>query len=78
MLALDDIVDESELRRGKPCWYRNENIGISNAINDCILISKIQYYILKMYFGHLDCYPRLVDTFNEVHTLIRIIKTSVN
>ncbi|KJH44816.1 hypothetical protein DICVIV_09135, partial [Dictyocaulus viviparus] len=36
-LIIDDIIDGSETRRGKPCWYKNKDIGIS-AVNDALLL----------------------------------------
>ncbi|CAI4230925.1 unnamed protein product [Auanema sp. JU1783] len=36
-LILDDIMDQSQTRRGEPCWYKRKNIGYG-AINDGILI----------------------------------------
>lgn len=63
MLGLDDIVDDSQLRRGQPCYYRT-SAGLG-AINDCVLISKAQLYIVKKYFGHLRCYTKLMEVFNQ-------------
>jgi len=32
-LLYDDIVDEGQVRRGKPCWHRLNHVGLT-AIND--------------------------------------------
>ncbi|KII70144.1 Farnesyl pyrophosphate synthase [Thelohanellus kitauei] len=36
-LILDDIMDKSALRRGQPCWYKLEHVGL-RAINDGFLM----------------------------------------
>ena len=65
ILGLDDIVDDSKLRRGQPCYYLTEGVGLA-AVNDCVLIAKAQYHVLKKYFSHLRCYAKLLEIFNEV------------
>lgn len=36
-LILDDIMDQSKFRRGRPCWYTVPEIGLQ-AINDSFII----------------------------------------
>ena len=36
-LVHDDIADESELRRGKPCLYRTEGVGVATNMGDLAL-----------------------------------------
>lgn len=36
-LIHDDIADESELRRGKPCLYRTEGVGLATNVGDLAL-----------------------------------------
>ncbi|KAJ7375668.1 hypothetical protein OS493_039704, partial [Desmophyllum pertusum] len=43
---LDDIMDESLTRRGKPCWYKKAGVG-NIAINDFLLIEATIYKLLR-------------------------------
>lgn len=65
LLILDDITDGSTTRRGQPCWYLTEDIGLS-AVNDALIIQESLYYVLKKHFSHLECYPKLMETFHDV------------
>ncbi|KAJ5475720.1 Farnesyl pyrophosphate synthase [Penicillium diatomitis] len=48
-LIWDDIMYASEHRRGRPCWYRPEGIGLS-AVNDACLIKSSTMALLTHYF----------------------------
>jgi len=63
-LVADDIMDDSETRRGQPCWYKLPNIQMI-AINDSFILEACVYKILKRYFGHEPYYYQLVDLFLE-------------
>ncbi|KAK5972030.1 hypothetical protein GCK32_006034 [Trichostrongylus colubriformis] len=45
-LILDDIMDEAETRRGKPCWYKEPHIGLG-AINDALLLDTFIEEIIR-------------------------------
>ena len=64
-LVSDDIMDASITRRGQPCWYRNEGIGMI-AINDSFMLESAIYYILKKHFRQESYYVDLLDLFHEV------------
>ncbi|XP_023220201.1 farnesyl pyrophosphate synthase-like [Centruroides sculpturatus] len=66
-LILDDITDQAFTRRGRPCWFRNENIGLI-AINDAIMIESGIFYLLKKHLKNLPCYVNVVEAF---HWIIR-------
>lgn len=63
-LIEDDIVDQSTLRRGKLCWYKNEGVGL-NAVNDGLLLENLVFLVLKKYFSKHPAYVDLVETFHQ-------------
>ncbi|XP_019176990.1 PREDICTED: farnesyl pyrophosphate synthase 1-like isoform X1 [Ipomoea nil] len=64
-LILDDIMDNSQTRRGQHCWFRVPQVGII-AINDGILLRNHIPRILKNHFKDKPYYVDLLDLFNEV------------
>ncbi|RDA89003.1 hypothetical protein CP532_0604 [Ophiocordyceps camponoti-leonardi (nom. inval.)] len=64
MLMLDDIMDKSMNRRGKPCWYRVEGVGLS-AINDSMTIKSAVYYLVKEFFRFHPLYADIMEAFHE-------------
>ncbi|KAJ8717851.1 hypothetical protein PYW07_005781 [Mythimna separata] len=64
LVALDDIVDTSTMRRGQPCWYLLPNVGTS-AINDCFLVYHCLLEVIEMKFGKEPFYSDLVNLTNQ-------------
>jgi len=67
-LVADDIMDHSELRRGKACWYKLEEIQL-DAINDTLVLESVIWYLLKKRLStgpFAKVYPTLVHLFQEV------------
>jgi len=66
-LVEDDIMDDSKVRRGQPCWFRQSDVKLV-AINDGFLLQAHIYRILKKYFSKREgkCYLQLMELFNEV------------
>ncbi|SAL96311.1 hypothetical protein [Absidia glauca] len=64
-LVSDDIMDGSITRRGQPCWYRKENVGMV-AINDSFILQSCVYILLKKYFKATDYYVDMIELFHEV------------
>ncbi|RYP12663.1 hypothetical protein DL767_011198 [Monosporascus sp. MG133] len=64
-LVSDDMMDSSITRRGKPCWYRQEGVGMI-AINDAILLESAIYQLLKKHFRSHPRYVDMMELFHEV------------
>ncbi|KAF3056331.1 Farnesyl pyrophosphate synthase [Daldinia childiae] len=64
-LVSDDIMDSSITRRGKPCWYRQEGVGMI-AINDSFILESAIYTLLKKHFRTHPSYIDMVELFHEV------------
>ena len=73
-LIADDIMDNSEIRRNKKCWYKI--CGISNALNDVILALSISMSLLERYlflfdnlnllFIRIFCHLKLICRFDFI------------
>jgi farnesyl diphosphate synthase len=63
-LIWDDIMDSSEYRRGQPCWYRRDGVGLS-AVNDAYLIKSSIMVLLRQYFSDHADYGQLMELFQE-------------
>ncbi|KAI9124072.1 hypothetical protein K1719_005372 [Acacia pycnantha] len=64
-IVIDDIMDNSHTRRGRPCWYRVPKVGLI-AANDGVLLRNHVSRILKKHFKGKPYYVDLLDLFNEV------------
>nr|GEX88291.1 farnesyl diphosphate synthase [Tanacetum cinerariifolium] len=64
-LVLDDIIDDSHIRRGHPCWFRLPEVGMV-AVNDAILLRSHIPRVLKKHFSGKVYYVNLLDLFNEI------------
>ena len=64
-LVADDIMDGAETRRGKPCWYKKDNIGMM-AFNDSLIIETCIYSILERHLKDHPQYSALVHAFLQV------------
>ncbi|KAK5647753.1 hypothetical protein RI129_002645 [Pyrocoelia pectoralis] len=63
-LMTDDITDSSKTRRGSPCWYLSEKVGL-NCITDAAWIENLIYAILQKYFSKHRCYVPSIELFQE-------------
>ncbi|KAF3930405.1 Dimethylallyltranstransferase [Arthrobotrys entomopaga] len=64
-LVADDIMDSSKTRRGSPCWYLHEGVGMI-AINDAFMLEAAIYVLLKKHFRQESYYVDLLELFHEV------------
>lgn len=64
-LVSDDIMDGSITRRGQPCWYRQDGVGLV-AINDAFMLESGIYVILKKHFRSHPAYVDLLELFHEI------------
>ncbi|KAL4988942.1 isoprenoid synthase domain-containing protein [Aspergillus falconensis] len=63
-LVSDDLMDGSITRRGQPCWYRHQGVGLI-AINDAFLLESGIYVILKKQFRSHPSYVDFIELFHE-------------
>ncbi|XP_011705134.1 PREDICTED: farnesyl pyrophosphate synthase-like, partial [Wasmannia auropunctata] len=62
---IDDILDQSSLRRGQPCWYRCNDLGLA-AVNDSLILQCAMFYLIRKYFKGKECYVNLLETFHDI------------
>ncbi|XP_028281567.1 farnesyl pyrophosphate synthase isoform X2 [Parambassis ranga] len=63
-LVADDIMDGSVTRRGQPCWYKRDGIGL-DAINDSFLLEGSIYRLLRRHCRDQPYYVHLLELFVE-------------
>lgn len=63
-LVSDDMMDHSITRRGQPCWYRVDGVGLL-AINDSFMLEGAIYHLLKKHFRSEPYYVHLLELFHE-------------
>jgi len=62
-------MDGSETRRGRPCWYQCNNLGLA-AINDGILLESGVFQLLRRHFRERPYYVDLMELFHDVWYLV--------
>lgn len=63
-LVADDMMDQSETRRGQLCWYLKPGVG-NIAINDSFMINSSIYHLLKKHFRNEPYYIDIFELFHE-------------
>ncbi|ROW15981.1 hypothetical protein VPNG_02622 [Cytospora leucostoma] len=74
MLVVDDIMDHSKTRRGRPCWYLVPGVGMQ-AANDAPMLESAIYVLLKKYFKCHRAYVDMVELFHEVSFQVELGQT---
>ena len=65
-LVADDVMDNSEMRRGQPCWYRRPDVGLI-AVNDAFILKSCLFSTLRRRFTSRPAlHSALIELFNEV------------
>ncbi|RLN21835.1 uncharacterized protein C2845_PM07G20100 [Panicum miliaceum] len=67
LVVYDDIMDNSQTRRGKPCWFRLPQVGLI-AVNDGIILRSHIARILQLHFKRKPYYVDVIDLFNEAES----------
>ncbi|XP_029046807.1 farnesyl pyrophosphate synthase-like isoform X2 [Osmia bicornis bicornis] len=62
LLVIDDIQDQSTMRRNAPCWYLNNDVGLV-AISDAVMLEMCVYQLLRKHFRSKNCYVSLMELF---------------
>lgn len=65
-VVADDIMDQSETRRGQKCWYKNEDVGLS-AFNDALIFESSIYRLLYNHFRDHPYYISCLHLFLNVN-----------
>ncbi|XP_061737661.1 farnesyl pyrophosphate synthase isoform X1 [Nerophis ophidion] len=63
-LVADDMMDASVTRRGQPCWYKKDGVGL-DAINDAFLLEGSIYRLLRRHCRNQPYYVHLLELFTE-------------
>ncbi|XP_072748541.1 farnesyl pyrophosphate synthase-like [Anoplolepis gracilipes] len=64
-IVLDDIQDQSLLRRNQPSWYCYNDKRLT-TITDSLLLKGAMYVLIQKYFKGKECYVDILETFQNV------------
>jgi len=64
-LIADDCMDDSQTRRGQPCWYKRPEVQLI-AVNDSFLLESFVFGVLRRHFGHDVFYTQILELFLDV------------
>ncbi|CAD5210720.1 unnamed protein product [Bursaphelenchus okinawaensis] len=62
-LIIDDVMDNGEVRRGKPCWHRLPSVGLV-AINDGLMLDQMIDLIIR---ETMVDHPRMLDMLRFIY-----------
>lgn len=75
LIMTDDMLDNAQRRRNKTCWFRHKDAQ-SLVVNDIMMIQNACYLVLERFFGHLPCYPSMIQTINDTSMLTMMGQSS--
>ena len=64
-LVADDIMDDSETRRGRPCWYKVEGVN-QEAVNDVLILESSVYQLLSNQLRGQTFHLPILELFHSV------------
>jgi farnesyl diphosphate synthase len=64
-LVADDMMDKSETRRGKTCWYLLPDIHY-DAVNDTLILESFLFYLINKYLSYHNNYIKIVELYQSV------------
>jgi len=64
-LVADDMMDGSQLRRKKPCWYLLPDVKF-DAVNDTLILESFMWFLLNKYFRGSKQHLPVVELFQSV------------
>ncbi|XP_028399804.1 farnesyl pyrophosphate synthase-like [Dendronephthya gigantea] len=73
-LVADDVMDQSITRRGKLCWYKQEDIGLI-AVNDAVMLESCVFRLVDINFKDKKCYGNIIRLFHETTSQTEIGQT---
>jgi len=65
LLVLDDVMDSSPMRRGRPAWHTRTDVGIV-AVNDGLFLENCVFILLEKHFNNLRSYTPLNSLFRMI------------
>ncbi|CDJ45916.1 farnesyl pyrophosphate synthetase, putative [Eimeria brunetti] len=65
-LVADDQMDCADTRRGKVCWYKREDVGPANAINDAVFLIFAIHQVLREFLGNHPAFSACADLLQDV------------
>ncbi|KAI6192993.1 Farnesyl pyrophosphate synthase [Aphelenchoides besseyi] len=73
-LVLDDVMDGSEMRRGKACWYKMPGVGLQ-AINHGLQLDLAAFEVIR---SEMCGHPKQHKVLEEIHDTKMITVTGQN
>ena len=68
-------MDASITRRGQPCWYRVDGVGMM-AVNDALILEGAIFQMIRKHFRKEPFYVDLIDLMHEVRTITPLVTKS--